>query len=152
MATHSYTSHLVWQGSTAQGYRDYSRQHRAIAPPATSEIVLSADPQFRGDPALINPEQLLVLAASSCQLLSFLAVATRAGIDVLDYEDDAVGFMSEAAKPMRINRIRLSPTIRVGAGTDPDTVLRLVDQAHDECYIANSLTSEVVVDATVDVG
>jgi organic hydroperoxide reductase OsmC/OhrA len=152
MATHSYTSHLVWQGSTAQGYRDYSRRHRAIAPPATSEIVLSADPHFRGDPALVNPEQLLVLAASSCQLLSFLAVATRAGIDVLDYEDDAVGFMSEAATPMRINRIQLSPTIRVGAGTDPDTVLRLVDQAHDECYIANSLTSEVVVDATVDVG
>lgn len=151
MATHVYSSHLIWQGSTGVGYRAYSRDHRAITPPAVDEIELSADPHFRGNEQLMNPEQLVVLAASSCQLLAFLAVAARAGIDVLGYEDDASGAMDESGTPIRIGIIELFPTIRVAPGTDPDHVLALVEQAHRECYIANSLNSNVTVTATIHV-
>jgi organic hydroperoxide reductase OsmC/OhrA len=146
---HSYAVHLLWQGSTGSGYRSYARSHRAVAPPATTPVALSADPAFRGDGELLNPEQLLVMAASSCQLLSFLALAGRQHIDVLDYEDDAVGFMPADATPMRITRIELTPTIRVTPGTDHDVVRALVAQAHRDCYIANSLTTDVSVDAEV---
>jgi len=152
MATHTYFSHLVWEGSTGGGYRAYSRDHRGLTPPARDEIGLSADPHFRGNDQLMNPEQLVVLAASSCQLLSFLAVAARAGLDVLGYEDDACGAMSEASTPARINTIDLSPTILVAPGTDPDQVLSLVEQAHHGCYIANSLNTEVRVTATIHLG
>ncbi|PXW32413.1 UNVERIFIED_CONTAM: OsmC-like protein [Williamsia faeni] len=120
-----------------------------MTPPAADEIALSADPHFRGNEQLMNPEQLVVLAASSCQLLSFLAVAARAGIDVLAYEDDASGAMDEAGTPIRIGTIELFPTVRVATGTDPDEVLALVEQAHHECYIANSLNSVVTVTATI---
>jgi organic hydroperoxide reductase OsmC/OhrA len=146
---HTYETHLRWQGSTGAGYADYDRSHTAIANPATTQIRLSADPAFRGDADLTNPEQLLVMAASSCQLLSFLAVAARHKVDVLGYEDRAVGVMPSDLTPVRITAIALSPRIVVAAGTDIGSVEELVHEAHLQCYVANSLTTEITVVPTV---
>lgn len=146
--THTYSTHVAWQGSTGAGYRAFPREHTGNALPGV-EIPLSADPHFYGDATRVNPEQLLVLAASSCQLLSFLAVAAHAGVDVVHYEDNANGVMPHGTTPMRIERIALTPLIRVAPGTDHDQVRALVDQAHHGCYIANSLTTTVTVTATV---
>ena len=146
---HSYPTHLFWQGSTGVGYRSYGRMHRAVAPPAATQVMLSADPAFRGDPALLNPEQLLVMAVSSCQLLSFLALAARRQIDVVEYEDNAVRLTPGRMKPMRITQMQLAPTVRVAAGTDHARVQALMTEAHDDCYIANSLTSDVLIEAAV---
>jgi organic hydroperoxide reductase OsmC/OhrA len=143
MTVHRYTTTLSWEGSTSGGYRDYSRAHTAAG------LALSADPAFRGDPELLNPEQLVVAAASSCQLLSFLAVAARHGVDVLAYDDRAEAEMDARQSPVRINVIRLHPTIRVAEGTDHAKVLHLVEVAHQDCFIANSLNSEITIDATV---
>jgi len=112
-------------------------------------LTMSSDPAFRGDPAHLNPEQLLLAAAVSCQLLSFLAVAARARIDVVAYSDDAEADMPEDDPPMRITAIRLRPTITVAAGTNVDRIDRLVEVAHKECFIANSLTSAMDIRATV---
>src|SRR5450631_3224215 len=108
MLTHTYATHLVWEGSTAEGYRSYSRDHSGVTVPATQELALSADPAYRGNRDLLNPEQLLVMAASSCQLLSFLAVAARQGFTVLGYTDDAQGWMDVTDTPVRVGRIMLS--------------------------------------------
>ena len=120
-------------------------------PPATEGLALSADPHFRGDASRANPEQLLVLAASSCQLLSFLHVAATAKLDVLDYTDDAQGVMPEDAQPMRLTRITLRPKVLVAAGSDVSRFDELMHEAHEGCFIANSLNTEVVVEATVEV-
>lgn len=149
MTVHSYSTHLVWSGSTGVGPRAYSRRHQAVARPARATVELSADAAFRGDPDLLNPEQLLVMAASSCQLLSFLAIAAQQGIDVLDYEDEAQGSMDESDEPVQVNRIVLAPVIRVRPGTDHDAVRQLVERAHERCFIANSLTSAVSLEPTV---
>jgi organic hydroperoxide reductase OsmC/OhrA len=150
---HRYTATCAWQGSTAAGYDAYERSHEAKGPPAPETLQLSSDPAFRGDPALLNPEQLLVLAASSCQLLSFLAVAARARIDVIEYRDDAEGEMPEGDPPMRITRLTLRPQIVVREDVSEPRVRHLVEVAHRECFIANSLATEVVVEpdiSTVD--
>jgi organic hydroperoxide reductase OsmC/OhrA len=146
---HRYTASCAWHGSTAAGYDVYGRTHEAKAPPAPATLQLSSDPAFRGDPALLNPEQLLVLAAASCQLLSFLAVAARARIDVIEYRDDAEGEMPENDPPMRITRITLRPRIVVCRDVSEARVRHLVEVAHRECFIANSLTTAVVVDPEV---
>ena len=143
MTTHTYTTRLDWAGSTGDGYRAYSRDHHA------SGVQLSAAPEFRGDAARLNPEQLLVMAASSCQLLSFLGAAARAGVDVLGYTDAAEGIMPTGTLPVRLTRITLTPVIRVAPGTDRDLVRALVEQAHDQCYVAHSLTTDVSVSPTV---
>jgi organic hydroperoxide reductase OsmC/OhrA len=148
---HRYTASCAWQGSTAGGYDTYKRAHEAKAPPASATLQLSSDPAFLGDPALLNPEQLLVLAASSCQLLSFLAVAARARIDVIEYRDDADGEMPEDDLPMRVTRITLRPRITIRGDVDDARVRHLVEVAHRECFIANSLTTEVVVEPGISI-
>ncbi len=130
------------------GYDSYNRQHTASAEPAHAALTLSSDPAFRGDPALLNPEQLLLLAASSCQLLSFLAVAARARLDVVSYEDSATAEMPENIDPIRITRIVLRPVIGVRAGPSQERLAHLSEVAHRECYIASSLKTEVLVEPT----
>ena len=149
MTTHTYSTSLVWEGSTGPGYRSYLRDHQVSAAPADASLTLSADPAFLGDAHLLNPEQLLVIATSSCQLLAFLAVAAQHGIDVLGYNDQAEGVMDDRHNPVHISAIRLRPVIRVAAGTDPEEIPRLVELAHQSCYIANSLVTRIEINATV---
>lgn len=146
---HRYFARTEWEGATGAGYEEYGRAHRATAPPAAASLELSADPSFRGDPAQLNPEQLVVLAASSCQLLSFLAVAARARLDVRHYRDEAEGTMPEGDPPVRLTRIVLRPRIEVARGPTEQRVRHLCEVAHRECYIANSLRTEIVVEPTV---
>ncbi|WP_026911710.1 OsmC family protein [Patulibacter minatonensis] len=151
-AVHRYATTCTWDGSTGVGYDHYDRAHRVQATPARTELDLTSDPAFGGDPARLNPEQLLVAAASSCQLLAFLAVAARARVDVVDYRDEATGEMPEPTDgsgftPMWVERIVLRPAITVRGDTSEDRLRRLVDLAHHECFIANSLRSEIVIDA-----
>lgn len=101
--------------------RGFTRAHFGSAPPAQSVLNLSSDPAFRGDPAKLNPEQLLVLAASSCQMLSFLALAARARIDVRRYHDRGEAEMPEGELPVRIARITLRPRIVLAAGPSEDS-------------------------------
>lgn len=124
----------------------------ASAPPAAQQLELSSNPAFSDDPSLLNPEQLVVLAAASCQLLSFLAVVARARIDVLHYEDEAVGVMPEKDLPIRLISISLRPTIHVAAGTSVDRVKYLMEIAHRECSVANSLRTEIVITPNVIIG
>jgi organic hydroperoxide reductase OsmC/OhrA len=147
---HTYRVRCAWAGSTGDGYESYDRTHTIGAPPAAATIEASSDPAFLGRPELLNPEQLLVMAASSCQLLSFLAVAARARVDVVEYEDDTTASMPEDDEPVRIVSIDLRPRITV-RGTQPlAKVERLVALAHEQCYVANSLRSDVRVAATID--
>ncbi len=148
-AVHRYSVRCHWAGSTGAGYEVYSRAHEGSAPPAERPLVLSADAAFRGDAALLNPEQLVVLAASSCQLLSFLAVAARARVDVLRYADEGEGVMPDEHSPICLTSIVLRPTIWVAPGTSEERVKHLVKVAHHECYVANSLKTDVRVEPTV---
>jgi organic hydroperoxide reductase OsmC/OhrA len=145
--THTYRSSLSWEGSTADGYDHYDRAHTAAV--AQHTLNLSADPAFKGDAATPNPEQLLLAAASSCQLLSFLACVAHSRIDVIAYTDESEALMPEDDLPARITQITLRPRITVAAGADVDRVYRLVDKAHEACYVANTLTAEMRIEAEV---
>src|SRR4051812_45276835 len=139
MTTHTYATSVRWTGSTGLGYRAYPRTHTGTAAGAT--VTLSADPAFRGDAEHPNPEQLLVLAASSCQLLSFLAVAARHHVDVLGYDDRAAGFMDDSERPVRPGRAGLRPGITVPAGPTPDEAAEPAPPPPAGGYAAPSLGS-----------
>jgi len=96
----------------------------------------------------VDPEEALVAAASSCHMLSFLWVASRQGFSVESYEDEAVGEMTKNDDGKQwISRITLKPTI-VWLGDPPENeqLAALHHEAHELCYIANSIKSEVVVE------
>lgn len=144
-ALHHYQAVCSWRGSTAAGYEAYERNHELRAPPARQTLPMSSDPAFRGDPQRLNPEQLLLMAAASCQMLSFLAIAARVRLEVVEYEDRAEGFMPEDDKPVRITRIVLKPRIVLQGSVDEARVRQLVDQAHHACFVANSLNSTIEI-------
>ncbi len=147
---HHYRARCSWSGSTGEGYEHYQREHTASAPPASDSLMLSADQAFLGRSDHLNPEQLVVLAAASCQLLSFLAVAARARIDVVAYDDDAEGVMPVNDAPVGLTRIVLRPQIVVVPGPTVERVRHLVEVAHRECYVANSLRTQVDVEARIE--
>jgi organic hydroperoxide reductase OsmC/OhrA len=146
---HRYETNLRWTGSTGAGWADYDRGHTAVAPPAKQEIGLTTGEE-QGDQRLLNPEQLVVMAASSCQLLWFLHLAAKARIDVVRYEDHADAEMPEDQRPVRLTRITLRPRIEVAGDASEERVFKLAEKAHELCYVANSLLTEVTLEPSVE--
>jgi organic hydroperoxide reductase OsmC/OhrA len=136
------------------GFRDgsYSRVH-AIGFDGGVEIKGSSSPHVvaepMSDPKAVDPEELLVASAASCHMLWFLHLARDAGFDVAAYRDAPCGTMARDADGwMAITRIALHPKIDfAGPAPDADALARLHHDAHALCYIANSLKSEIVVEA-----
>jgi organic hydroperoxide reductase OsmC/OhrA len=149
MPGHRYETHLIWNGSTGLGWEHYDRVHSVTAPPAEQEIRLTTG-ESHGDPSILNPELLLVMSASSCQMLSFLHLAAKARIDVVAYEDEALGVMPADAEPLRITEITLRPRITVAGDASEERILKLVHTAHEHCFIANSLNSAMSIEAAVE--
>jgi organic hydroperoxide reductase OsmC/OhrA len=145
---HRYETRLRWTGSTGLGWEGYDREHTAVAPPAEQEIGLTTG-ESHGDPAVLNPEQLLVMAASSCQMLSFLHVAAKARIDVVAYEDSATGLMPMDEEPLRITEITLRPHIEIDGDASEERVRKLVQTAHENCFIASSLKSSMTIEPEI---
>lgn len=149
MGTHRYETRVDWSGSTGLGWDHYDRAHTSTATPAEQQIRLTTG-ESHGDPSILNPEQLLVMSASSCQMLSFLHLAAKARIDVVAYEDEATGVMPEDAEPLRITEITLRPRITIAGEASEERVRKLVETAHEHCFIANSLGSAISIEPTVD--
>ncbi|MGE5766412.1 MAG: OsmC family protein, partial [Bacteroidota bacterium] len=98
---------------------------------------------FRGDPNLHNPEDMLVLALSSCHMLSYLALAALEGLEVVAYEDSAQGTMQQEGRGGRFTDVLLRPRVTVAPGSDLSRAEALHDEAHRTCFIANSVNFPV---------
>ncbi|MBV8726817.1 MAG: OsmC family protein [Candidatus Eremiobacteraeota bacterium] len=152
MKSHAYEAHVRWTGAghgPTVDYRTYSREFTADVA-GKPQLTGSSDPAYRGDPAVHNPEELLLIALSSCHLLSYLALCVRNGVQVLAYEDHATATMAERDGKMRFIEAVLHPRCTVSG--DVQTATRLHEQAHAECFIANSVNfpvrNEPVVNGT----
>jgi organic hydroperoxide reductase OsmC/OhrA len=150
VATNTYETRVHWTGSTGVGWEHYDRTHVATASPAEQEVRITTG-ESKGDPAVLNPEQLVVMAASSCQMLMFLHLAAKARIDVVEYDDAAEGVMPDDVRPMRITEIVLRPRITVRGSVTEERVRHLCEVAHRECYIANSVTTEITVEPAITI-
>ncbi len=127
----------------------YSRRH-TVGFDGGITVRASASPHVVGrwaDAAAVDPEEMLVAALSSCHMLSFLHAARLAGFTVAAYRDRAEGTMAEIAPGRQaVTRVVLHPDIEwTGTVPDEDALERLHHEAHDACYIANSVRTAVVV-------
>lgn len=150
-----FEAQLAWRRGD-QPFLDqrYSRAHAwtfdgGLSVPASSSPL--SVPLPMSDPAAVDPEEALVAAVSSCHMLFFLALAARAGHVVDEYRDHALGTMSSNGDgKMAMTRIVLRPAIGFAAGSAPDAsaLAALHHSAHAQCYIANSIKAEVVVEGS----
>lgn len=146
-----YLATVEWR--SGGGFREgrYSRAHSlsfdggAVVPGSASPHVV---PPPLSDPAGVDPEEALVASVSSCHMLWFLHLARDSGLDVAAYRDEARGTMGRDDRGrMAMNRIVLRPEIEfAGDAPDAEALARLHHEAHERCFIANSLRTEIVVE------
>jgi organic hydroperoxide reductase OsmC/OhrA len=154
---HSYCVTVEWIGNRGPGtlnHAGYGRDH-TISAGAKPPIAGSSDPAFRGDPARWNPEDLLLASISACHKLWYLGLCAKAGISVLSYRDEAEATMLEdagledAGGAGRFVSATLRPTITIRAGGDITAARRLHLDAHEHCFIANSVNFPITCDPVI---
>ena len=135
----------------------YSRGHSLVFG-SGYEAPGTASPHVVGNkwsvPGAVDPEEMLVGAINTCHMLSFLHVAREAGFTVTRYRDEAVGVMEKnAAGELWVSKVTLHPEIRY-AGAEPSADQRehMHHKAHEVCFIANSVKTEIVVEEKVAAG
>lgn len=140
---------LRWRrGEAAFTYETYTRDH-VWRFPGGVEVPASSAPEFRGNAALVDPEAALVAALSSCHMLTFLAIAARKRIVIESYDDDAVGVLEKNADgKLAVTRVVLRPKVVFGEGASvsKEDLERLHHRSHEECFIANSVKTDVTVE------
>jgi organic hydroperoxide reductase OsmC/OhrA len=151
MASHNAT--IRWSASPGEDYAkgQYSRAHSwvfdggAVVPASASPHIVPAP---WSDAAAVDPEEAFVASLASCHMLFFLDFARRAGVVVTSYEDEADGEMAKGDDGrVRITRVTLRPRITFdGEAPDAGTLDALHHEAHEACFIANSVTAEVRVE------
>ncbi len=149
---HEYRAAIVWRREGEDFVKGrYSRAHEwrfdgGITVPASASPGVVPLPFSRAE--AVDPEEAFVAALSSCHMLTFVDMARRAGIVVDSYEDEAVGQMERIAPgKMAITKVTLRPRIAFG-GVAPDKAKldELHHQAHEFCFIANSVTTEIAIE------
>jgi organic hydroperoxide reductase OsmC/OhrA len=147
-----YVARVLWTLKPGEDFQQgrYSRAH-TLSFDGGAEVGASASPHVVGkwaDPAGVDPEEMLVAALSNCHMLTFLHKARLAGLVVTRYQDEAQGVMGEiAVGRLALTRVTLRPAITYeGRVPNAKELKALHHAAHEECYIANSVTTEVVVE------
>jgi organic hydroperoxide reductase OsmC/OhrA len=129
----------------------YSREHTwtfdggQVVPASSSPSVVPAP---WSNPTGIDPEEAFVASISSCHMLTFVWLAGKAGFAVAQYRDEAVGTTTKNERgAVWVNRVTLSPQITYAGERAPtaEELARLHHAAHEGCFIANSVKTEIVV-------
>lgn len=143
---HKYSATVNWTGNLGKGttgYKDYGRDHE-ISGPGKPMIPGSSHAAFRGDPSRYNPEDMLVASLSTCHMLWYLHLCAVGKVVVLDYQDNAQGVMEEDADGGgHFLEVTLRPVIVVTPESDIETAKRLHYDAHEKCFVANSVNFPV---------
>jgi organic hydroperoxide reductase OsmC/OhrA len=147
----TYTSDVTWSLKNGEDFLSgrYSRGH-TISFDGGTVVPASASPHVVGKwavEAAVDPEEMLLAALSSCHMLSFLHVARLAGFSVGAYRDQAEGVMeSIASGKQAMTKVELRPQIEwVGQVPDEEKLKHMHHEAHEACFIANSVRTVVTV-------
>lgn len=148
---HHYVATIAWTGKPGEGTSrqgNHSRNHE-IAIDGKPVILASSDPGFRGDATRHNPEDLLVASLSACHMLWYLSLCGLAGLEVVGYVDRGEGTMVEdESGGGKFARVVLRPEIVLAAGSDREAADALHHDAHEKCFISQSVNFPVTVEAT----
>lgn len=148
---HAYRVRAEWtgdRGTGTSGYRDYDRSV-TLRVDGKPDVLASADKPFRGDPDKWDPEDLLVAALVECHLLSYLHACVQVGVVVTGYEDEAVGSLIVEGMGGRFTEVVLHPTVTVADAAMVEAAREAHHNAHEWCFIANSVNFQVRYEPTI---
>lgn len=144
MPLHAYQVSLAWTSTLGTlSYRSYSRDFH-IGKLGGASILGSADPAFRGNDALYNPEELFLSSVASCHMLWYLHLCADAQIIVKMYHDTPSAEMIENADGSgQFSAIHLRPKVTISSTLDEKKAIALHQQAHRMCFIARSIHTPI---------
>jgi organic hydroperoxide reductase OsmC/OhrA len=150
----NYTATIHWT-NVDDGFltNSYSRAHAwtfdgGLTVPASASPQIVPEPM--SVPANVDPEEAFVASISSCHMLWFLSLAADDGLSIHSYTDNAVGTLgSNSKRQIAMLKVELTPQVTLADGTplDAETASRLHEQAHRHCFIANSVSTEIVINS-----
>ena len=139
---------LKWERGGAEfSYLKYPRDH-TWSFDGGHTMKATAAPAYVGNPAYVDPEEAFVASLSSCHMLTFLAIACKQRFVLNSYEDEAVGHLEKNADgKLAITRVELCPKITWGGDRTPNAeeLDNMHHAAHENCFIANSVKTEVKI-------
>ncbi|AZE92915.1 OsmC/Ohr family protein [Pseudomonas orientalis] len=153
MSEHHYNVKISWTGNRGTGTSAYKAYGRDFTATSQDKPVLqgSSDPAFLGDPAKWNPEDMLVASIAACHKLWYLHLCAVNNIIVTSYVDNAVGYMVDQhpTRKGHFTKVILHPEVEVMSGSDKKLAIKLHDEAHHECFLANSVNFEIQCEPTI---
>lgn len=138
----TYDVDLAWSGE----------RKGVISAAGKPAVEVATPPEFRGHAGIWSPEDLFVSAVNTCTMTTFLALAARRNLPILEYRSHARGHLEMVDGRFRFTRIVVQPVVTIGYSVSEEFVREALHDAEKSCLIANSITAEVQLDATVTIG
>jgi organic hydroperoxide reductase OsmC/OhrA len=124
-------------------------RHGRVTAPPRPELAVGYPPEFDGEDDVWSPEHLLLSAASSCFMTTFLAIAAASHVNVLQYRASAEGIVDRTPHGMAFTEIKLTVGVTAGAA-ERERIERLLEKAKAACIVANTLRVPVILDAAIE--
>jgi organic hydroperoxide reductase OsmC/OhrA len=128
-----YRNNLTW---------DTARRGRTSAP-GKPDIEIGSPPEFKGDPDVWAPEEMLVAALNACMMLTFVSFAQSKGLKFVAYESAAEGLLANVDGKYRIVEVSVRPTLVLASEPDIAAAQTIMAKVKENCFISNSITADV---------
>lgn len=149
---HSYDLQLTWTGNRGAGTYEYTAYDRKFTLSAINkpDILGSADPAFRGNKDRYNPEELMISSIASCHMLWYLHLAAANNLVIMDYKDNPSGTIEVKEFGLgRFIEVTLRPTVIIHNEDQSDLAVKLHDESHNKCIIADSFKFDIHIEPKI---
>ena len=130
-----YETTIVWK----------SARRGVVRAAGKPDLEVSSPPEFKGEAGIWTPEDIFVSAVNACTLMTFVAVAMQRGLEVVSYQCRAEGLLEHLDGKYRFTEVRLYPQVVVKSQADVERAKNILESAHANCFISNSISAAVTL-------
>jgi peroxiredoxin-like protein len=128
-----YKNSLGWNGD----------RRGKISASGKPEVDIGSPPEFKGEPGVWSPEELLVASLNACLMLTFVSMAQSKKLEFVSYESEAEGLLENIDGKYRITKISVNPSLTLKSEPDVEVARTIMNKVEENCFISNSITSGV---------
>ena len=137
-----YSNSLTW-GNARRG---------KTSAPGKPPMEIGSPPEFKGEPGVWCPEELLVAALNGCLMLTFISLAQSKGVQFVAYESAAEGLLENVNGKFMISEVNIAPSVVLKSDHDLEIARTIMDQVEEHCFISNSIKARVKLAPQLRVG
>jgi organic hydroperoxide reductase OsmC/OhrA len=122
-----------------------SARRGVLAAAGRPNIVIGSPPEFKGEPHIWAPEELLVGSLNTCMMLTFLTLAQARRLTPAGYESEAEGLLENVEGKYHITEITVRPRVTLKSKAELEPARKAMESVETHCFIANSITARVAL-------